>query len=123
MTRTARPGGRPHPREIAVLNGKSWPYTERFTFTEGDTVFWRVINAADGPHPMHLHGFYFNVERSGGEGADTALAPSAISVANTRLLSPAPRWPFGLCPIGRGTGYSIAICRDTSTEGTRSATS
>ena len=79
-------GRTPHPREIAVLNGKSWPNTERFTFTEGDTVFWRVINSADGPHPMHLHGFYFNVERSGGEGADTVLAPSAISVANTRLL-------------------------------------
>ena len=80
-------GRTPHPREITVLNGKSWPYTERFTFTEGDTVFWRVINSADGPHPMHLHGFYFNVERSGGEGADTALAASAISVANTRLLT------------------------------------
>src|SRR5438105_4189533 len=24
----------PHPREIAVFNGKSWPYTERFTFNE-----------------------------------------------------------------------------------------
>ena len=80
-------GRTPHPREITVLNGKSWPNTERFTFTEGDTVFWRVINSADGPHPMHLHGFYFNIERSGGEGADTVLAPSAISVANTRLLS------------------------------------
>lgn len=80
-------GRTPHPREITVLNGKSWPYTERFTFTEGDTVFWRVINSADGPHPMHLHGFYFNVERSGGEGADSVLAASAISVANTRLLT------------------------------------
>jgi FtsP/CotA-like multicopper oxidase with cupredoxin domain len=77
----------PHPREIVVANGKSWPYTERFTFTEGDTVSWRVIDASAAPHPMHLHGFYFNIERSGGEGADTALAASAIRQANTRLIS------------------------------------
>ncbi|MFL5638912.1 MAG: multicopper oxidase domain-containing protein [Gemmatimonadaceae bacterium] len=77
----------PHPREIVVVNGKSWPYTERFTFTEGDTVSWRVINASSAPHPMHLHGFYYNVLRSGGEGADSALAPSAVSQVNTKLLS------------------------------------
>ena len=78
----------PHPHEILVINGKSWPYTERFTFTEGDTVSWRVINPSAGPHPMHLHGFYFNVERSGAEGADTTLAASAIRQANTKLLVP-----------------------------------
>jgi FtsP/CotA-like multicopper oxidase with cupredoxin domain len=76
----------PHPREIAVFNGKSWPYTERFTFTEGDTVSWRVIDASAAPHPIHLHGFYFNVERSGREGADTTLAVSAIRQANTKLM-------------------------------------
>ncbi len=91
-------GRTPHPREITVLNGKSWPYTERFTFMEGDTVFWRVINPSDGPHPMHLHGFYFNVERSGGESADTALAPSAISVANTRLLTSGNTMAFRFVP-------------------------
>ena len=76
----------PHPREITVVNGKSWPYTEQFTFNEGDTVSWRVINITSALHPMHLHGFYFNVERSGAEAADTALSPSAISQANTRVL-------------------------------------
>jgi FtsP/CotA-like multicopper oxidase with cupredoxin domain len=91
-------GRRPHPREITVLNGKSWPYTERFTFSQGDTVNWRVINAADGPHPMHLHGFYFNVERSGGEWADTLLAPSAISIANTRFLTSGTTMAFRFVP-------------------------
>jgi FtsP/CotA-like multicopper oxidase with cupredoxin domain len=81
-------GRTPHPREILVINGKSWPHTERFTFTEGDTVAWRVINPSAAPHPMHLHGFYFNVERSGAEGADTTLATSAIRQANTKLLVP-----------------------------------
>jgi FtsP/CotA-like multicopper oxidase with cupredoxin domain len=79
-------GRTPHPREIVVINGKSWPYTERFTFTEGDSVSWRVINTADGPHPMHLHGFYFNVDRSGAEGVDSVLPPTAIKQANTKLV-------------------------------------
>ena len=78
-------GRPPHPREIAVFNGKSWPYTERFTYNEGDSVYWRVINATAAPHPLHLHGFYFNVDRSGSEGVDTVLATSAIRQANTRL--------------------------------------
>ena len=81
-------GRLPRPREILVINGKSWPHTERFTFTEGDTATWRVINPSAAPHPMHLHGFYFNVERSGAEGADTVLAASAIRQANTKLLPP-----------------------------------
>jgi FtsP/CotA-like multicopper oxidase with cupredoxin domain len=81
-------GRTPHPREIVVANGKSWPYTEQFTFTEGDTVSWRVINVSGAPHPMHLHGFYFNVERSGTDLADSALVPTAISQANTRVVLP-----------------------------------
>jgi manganese oxidase len=92
----------PRPREIGVLNGKSWPYTERFTFTEGDTVAWRVINPSAGPHPMHLHGFYFNVERSGTEGADTVVAASAISQANTRLLVSGATMAIRFVPHRRG---------------------
>jgi len=77
-----------HPREIVVINGKSWPYTERFTFTEGDTAYWRVIDASSAPHPMHLHGFYFNLERSGREGVDSVIQAPAITQANTRVVDP-----------------------------------
>jgi manganese oxidase len=79
-------GRLPRPREIAVFNGKSWPHTERFTFTEGDTTRWRIIDASAAPHPLHMHGFYFDVERSGSALADSGLAPTAISRANTKLL-------------------------------------
>ena len=85
-----------------MLNGKSWPYTERFTFTEGDTVAWRVINVSPGPHPMHLHGFYFNVERSGAEAADSALPAAAISRANTRLVLPGATMAIRFVPDRRG---------------------
>jgi manganese oxidase len=79
-------GRTPHPREIVVMNGKAWPNTERFTFSQGDTVDWRVINATAAPHPMHLHGFYFELRNTGGEGADTALTGSTVRQANTRLM-------------------------------------
>ena len=53
------------PQDVMVINGKSWPYTERFTFTEGDTVRWRWINPTVDTHPMHLHGFYYLIESRG----------------------------------------------------------
>jgi FtsP/CotA-like multicopper oxidase with cupredoxin domain len=37
-----------------VFNGKAWPYNERLTFTQGDSVHFRVINAAAVEHPLHL---------------------------------------------------------------------
>jgi FtsP/CotA-like multicopper oxidase with cupredoxin domain len=49
-------------REFMALNGKAWPYTERFTSAVGDTVRWRIVNASFLPHPMHLHGFFFRVD-------------------------------------------------------------
>ncbi len=76
------------PREFGVINGKSWPYTERFTFNQGDTVSWRWINASSAPHPMHLHGFYFDATRHGTEQADTASSSSEITHANTRTMIP-----------------------------------
>jgi len=43
-------------QDVPVINGKSWPYTERLEYTAGEPVRWRVINATDSCHPMHLHG-------------------------------------------------------------------
>ena len=40
------------PHIIPVINGKSWPYTERLTYAAGEPVRWRWINASDGGHPM-----------------------------------------------------------------------
>jgi hypothetical protein len=30
--------------ELRVINGLSWPQTERFSYTVGDTVRWRWVN-------------------------------------------------------------------------------
>lgn len=54
--------GTPAGNVIFSINGRSWPRTERLTATVGDTVRWRVINANNDIHPMHLHGFYYHVD-------------------------------------------------------------
>jgi FtsP/CotA-like multicopper oxidase with cupredoxin domain len=57
-----------------VINGRSWPNTERLSYRVGDTVRLRLINAGSAVHPMHLHGFYFNVDSRGDERANTISA-------------------------------------------------
>ncbi len=58
-------------RLLLVVNGRSWPHTERLSYAVGDTVQWRVINASANVHPMHLHGFYYRVDSRGDGTGDT----------------------------------------------------
>jgi manganese oxidase len=62
MTRWAKPFDPEReagPEELNAINGLSWPHTERLSLVVGDTVRWRVINASEDFHMMHLHGFHF----------------------------------------------------------------
>jgi FtsP/CotA-like multicopper oxidase with cupredoxin domain len=56
-----------------TVNGKSWPHTERLSYETGDTVRFRIVNASNQVHPMHLHGFYFNVDARGNGSIDTSF--------------------------------------------------
>ncbi len=60
-------------RELVVVNGRSWPATDRIQYERGETVRWRVINASVDPHPMYLHGFAYRVLRRGDGMVDTVL--------------------------------------------------
>jgi len=60
-----------------AINGRSWPQTERLSYRVGDSVRLRLINASGAVHPMHLHGFYFNVDSRGDERADTIFPPNS----------------------------------------------
>lgn len=53
------------PKVTFVINVLSWPVTERFDYQVGEPVRWRVINLSSQTHPLHLHGFYFDVESLG----------------------------------------------------------
>ena len=48
-----------------AMNGKSWPFTERLEYSVGEKVKFRIINASDLSHPMHLHGFHFDLDGEG----------------------------------------------------------
>jgi manganese oxidase len=67
--------------ETFAINGRPWPHTERLTYGVGDTVHWRVINTAERTHPMHLHGFYFEMEAKG-----DMLRPGTVHPSERRLL-------------------------------------
>ncbi|MFL5617720.1 MAG: multicopper oxidase domain-containing protein [Gemmatimonadaceae bacterium] len=69
-----------------VFNGKAWPHNERITLPQGDSVHWRFINAAAIEHPLHLHGFYYRVERRGDERGDTAIAPALQMLQNMNTV-------------------------------------
>jgi manganese oxidase len=75
-------------RNAIVINGRAWPYTERLTYTVGDLVRWRWINAGQGNHPMHLHGSYYTVESTGDGERDTALTADQRRFVVTQLLRP-----------------------------------
>jgi FtsP/CotA-like multicopper oxidase with cupredoxin domain len=71
-----------------AINGKSWPFTERFTATQGDTLRWRVVNATVRQHPMHLHGAYFRVDARGDADSDTTLSRAKRRLAVTEQMEP-----------------------------------
>ena len=75
-------------RNALTINGLSWPGTERFDVLTGDTVRWRVINASQRAHPMHMHGFYFEVDARGGLSSDRTFQPADRWLAVTELMQP-----------------------------------
>src|SRR5262249_16488130 len=52
-------------RQFNAVNGLAWPHSERLRYALGDSVRWRIVNASQEAHPMHLHGFYFRVDSRG----------------------------------------------------------
>lgn len=73
---------------VMVINGRSWPHTERLAFTQGDSVRWRWINASAVSHPMHLHGFYFHLESRGDWRAERTYRGDARPFLVTHLMLP-----------------------------------
>lgn len=73
---------------VPVINGKSWPYTEQLTYNVGDQVRWRVINASDSPHPMHMHGSYYRVDSIGDGDRDEHFQTEQQRWVVTQVLNP-----------------------------------
>ncbi len=82
----ANPASPYGPRQVYAINGQSWPFTERLTYDEGDSIRWRVLNLSQHSHPMHLHGTYFRVQSRGTPFADSAFGAAARLVVTELLL-------------------------------------
>jgi FtsP/CotA-like multicopper oxidase with cupredoxin domain len=74
-------------RQAVVVNGLSWPYTERLRYAVGDTVRWRLINGTVRLHPMRLHGFFFRVDGRGDATRDTVYTAPQRRRAATAFMS------------------------------------
>jgi manganese oxidase len=96
---------KPLSQYVPVINGKSWPYTERLTYKQDDQVRWRLINASDSPHPMHMHGSYYRVDSVGDGERDQIFPPGQQRFVVTHVLDsgetmttfwvpPAGKWIF-----------------------------
>ncbi|HKP15612.1 MAG TPA: multicopper oxidase domain-containing protein [Gemmatimonadaceae bacterium] len=94
-----------------TINGKSWPNTERLTYSVGDTVRYRVINASVAVHPMHLHGFYFDVNGRGDGDADSSFG-GATSVPRVVTERAAPGRTFSMTWVPERTGNWLFHCHD-----------
>lgn len=71
---------------VLTFNGKAWPHNERLTYAQGDSVHFRVVNAAVIEHPLHLHGFYFRLSRRGGEHADSIVPTAVQALQNMHFI-------------------------------------
>jgi len=105
---TGPPDSNGYHAELRVINGLSWPGTERLTYTAGDTIRWRWVNPTDSPHPMHLHGFYFDVTHSGSWAADTAF--SAPAVPHVVTENPVPGGTFEMRWVPEEPGNWLMHC-------------
>jgi FtsP/CotA-like multicopper oxidase with cupredoxin domain len=69
-----------------VLNGKGFPATQPIVAKEGDTVLIHIANDGSMIHPMHLHGYHFEVVSKDGFPLDQTF------LADTLMIAPGERF-------------------------------
>lgn len=69
-----------------AFNGRPWPYSERLTYNQGDSIHWRFVNTTADVHPLHLHGFYFRITARGDMQRDTLYWRPQERMAVTELM-------------------------------------
>ena len=77
-----------NPRLTFLINGLSWPATERLTYRVGEKVRWRVVNLSSQRHPMHMHGFYYEIDSLGDGLHDTAYPEGKRQRVVTHVMQP-----------------------------------
>lgn len=83
---------------VSVINGKGWPHTETIQLQQGDSTRFRVVNATVLHHPLHLHGFYYNIESKGDGSSDIVVPRAQRHLSNTDLINPRATVTFAFVP-------------------------
>lgn len=63
---------------------------------------WRLVNASNRPHPMHLHGAYFRVDGKGDAFGDTAYTTSFRRLAVTEEMQAQQTMFMSWSPVRQG---------------------
>jgi FtsP/CotA-like multicopper oxidase with cupredoxin domain len=69
-----------------ALNGKSFPATSPIVASKGDWVLIHLANDGAMPHPMHLHGYHFEVVAQDGFPLENPY------MADTLVIAPGQRF-------------------------------
>jgi len=73
------------------INDERWPFNNKIPVRLGDTEMWEIVNNADGEHPVHIHGHFFQID--GGWKDTIAIGPHATMRAAVRFDTPG-KWMF-----------------------------
>jgi FtsP/CotA-like multicopper oxidase with cupredoxin domain len=73
--------------DVPVINGKSWPFTERLEYSLGSEVRWVWLNPSGNVHPMHMHGSYFQVLSAGDAEQSDPVRPSQMRDVSTNFMA------------------------------------
>jgi FtsP/CotA-like multicopper oxidase with cupredoxin domain len=80
------------------INGETMPEDPLFTFQEGDTVRFTLVNRQGPEHPFHLHGQFMTISPDGRPETeqpglkDTVLVPGRSTVEVTAFMDNPGRW-------------------------------
>lgn len=74
---------------VLAINGRRYPATERLSYVRGTRVTWHIVNASAEDHPLHLHGFYFDVASHGDGLHDVEYAADGYRDRGVTELFPA----------------------------------
>ncbi|MEO8563333.1 MAG: multicopper oxidase domain-containing protein, partial [bacterium] len=94
-----------------TINGKAWPNTERLSYALGDTVRFRIVNTSAAVHPMHLHGFFFDVN-SRGDGTVDSVYGASVPPYRVVTERTAPQRTFTMTWVPERAGNWLFHCHD-----------
>ena len=87
---------------LATINGKSWPYTQKFQYAVGREVHWGWVNATNEPHALHLHGSYYRVDAINRAGSVENYSGEARPLVVTQRIAQGETFDMSWSPLRPG---------------------